>query len=108
MTQTEEFLTDDYKGWDPLDETRNVVLASDALLQELPDGEAVILHMGSEVYYSLDGVALDMWKAIGEADSLAEAREHLASLYEVNAETLANDIRELVVDLESRGLVQII
>ncbi len=90
-----------------MDENRKVVLAPDALLQELSDGEAVILHLGSEVYYSLNGVALDMWKAIGETDSLADAHQYLASRYEVDGEKLANDIHELVDDLASRGLVQV-
>ncbi len=95
-------------GETSIDESKNIVLASDALLQELSDGEAVILHMGSEVYYALDGIALSMWKAIGDAGSLGEAREQLSAMYEVDAQTLARDLDDLVRELEERGLVEIV
>ncbi len=91
-----------------MDETRRVELAPDALVQELADGEAVILHLGTEVYYSLDPVALAMWKAVGGADSIAAAREQLAGQFDVDDETLRQDLHELLSDLHQKGLIRVV
>jgi len=71
------------------------------------ENEGVLLNLETGEYYGLDPVALDMWKALGESGSVEEARAILLDKYEVDAETLDNDIRELVAQLVAKKLIHV-
>ena len=76
------------------------------LLQELPDGEAVILHVESGVYLGLDPVGLDIWNTINGADSVETAFQSLLDRYEVEPDRLRNDIKSLAQELIDNGLLE--
>ena len=81
------------------------VLAEDVTFREL-DGEAVLLHMGIGVYFGLDPVGTRMWQLIAEHGQLAAVHERLLAEYEIDSETVANDLLDLVLRLTSRGLLK--
>jgi hypothetical protein len=55
-------------------------------------GEAVVLHLETEAYYSVDEVGTEIWKGILEDLPLAEIRDRLTKLFEVSAERCESDL----------------
>lgn len=76
------------------------------LLQELPDGEAVILHVDSGVYLGLNSVGLDIWNTVNASESVKEAFESLLGRYDVDRQRLLGDVESLVQDMLSHGLLE--
>ena len=72
------------------------------------EGEVVILNFADEVYYGLDGVGARVWELLGEPRTLAELRDAVTAEYEVDAATVEADLRELLEDLATRRLVEVL
>jgi hypothetical protein len=77
---------------------------ADVLFQEL-DGEAVLLHLGSGVYYSLDRVGTRIWNLAVAGNSPEAVSEQLLREYEVSAEQAARDVAELLAELQRHDLL---
>jgi hypothetical protein len=67
--------------------------------------ELVVLDLAAGAYFSLDDVGAEVWDGIVSGRSLAEITAALREVYDVDAEQLARDVRELVGQLVARGLV---
>jgi coenzyme PQQ synthesis protein D (PqqD) len=76
------------------------------LVQEL-EGEAVLLNLEGERYYSLDDVGTRMWNVLTTAPSIGAAHGALLDEYQVDSERLEQDLLELVERLASDGLVEL-
>jgi hypothetical protein len=76
------------------------------LLQELPDGEAVILHVDTGTYLGLNSVGFDIWNTINASESVQAAFESLLARYEVDAVQLLNDVETLVQEMLANGLLE--
>ena len=79
----------------------------EVLVQELPDGDAVLLHMETEVYFSLDQVGTRMWNALAETGDVELAAAELVEVYEVDDERLRSDLNDLVDRLTEQGLLEV-
>ena len=86
--------------------TTRVTVPDHVLLQEL-EGEAVILSIQSDGYYSLDDVGTRMWNVVTTAPSIAAARDALLEEYDVDATRLEKELIDLVERLAAEGLVQL-
>ena len=78
----------------------------DVLVQELPDGDSIFLHLGSESYFGLDAVGSTMYRRLVEAGSAADAYERLLGEFDVAPERLRSDLERLVSDLLQRGILR--
>jgi hypothetical protein len=67
--------------------------------------ETVLLDFEAGVYYGLDPVGTRMWELLAEGQSLDDVATGLTAEYEIDRETLARDLRTLVGELASHGLV---
>ena len=76
------------------------------LFQEL-QGEAVLLHLDSGMYFGLDPVGTRMWQLIAEQERLAEVASSIMAEFEVSEDQCAADLLALVAKLEQQGLVTI-
>ena len=76
------------------------------LFQEL-QGEAVLLHLDSGMYFGLDPVGTRMWQLIAEQERLAEVASSIMAEFEVSEYQCAADLLALVAKLEKQGLVTI-
>lgn len=85
---------------------RRVEIAPGVVYREV-GGEAVLLDLDSQRYFTLDVVGTRMWALLAEHGSLDEARHRLLAEYEVDAATLARDLDELVERLAAEGLVRV-
>ncbi len=79
----------------------------DVLVQVLPEGEAVLLHMGSEVYFGLDPIGARMWEALADTGDIEATASQLANEFEVEEDRLLSDLRQLVAELTDAQLLEI-
>jgi hypothetical protein len=67
--------------------------------------EVVAIHLGSGRYYSLPGVAGDMFLLLVGAPTVAELAEALAAKYDAPAQAIADDLRGFVRQLLDESLI---
>ena len=84
-----------------------VVPSPDVVHREL-DGEAVLLNLGTGMYFGLDEVGTRVWSCLSESTDLAAIHRTLLDEYEVAADRLEADLIELVGALAERGLVHVV
>jgi hypothetical protein len=88
----------------PLDAA--AVATPDQLSTRLGD-EVVILGLQDSAYYGLADVGARIWELLQTPRTLSDIIQVLVAEYEVTAERAAEDLRLLLGQLESRGLVAI-
>lgn len=69
------------------------------------EGETVVLGSESGHYFSLEGVGRDAWQLLREPRSFSDLRSLLLERYDVSAEVLEADLRDLLSSLLASGLV---
>lgn len=85
---------------------RRVEIAPGVVFREV-GGEAVLLDLASQRYFTLDAIGTRMWALLAEHGSPEEARRRLLAEYEVAEEELARDLDELIERLAAEGLVRV-
>ena len=81
-----------------------VRVPDDVLISELQE-ESVILNLASERYYGLDDVGTRFLSVLNNSDSIEAAYEVLRQEYEVDAQSLQQDLIDLVEDLVKQGIL---
>lgn len=77
------------------------------LIEAEVDGEIVGLHVENGVCYGFNPTATRVWQLIEQPKSLAEICEALTDEFEVDAATCETEVRALLADLESDGIVKL-
>lgn len=80
--------------------------AAQVVSQELA-GEAVLLHLGQERYYSLNEVGARIWALIGDGHSVAAIVERLTAEFDAEDATIAADALALAEELLAAGLIEL-
>ena len=75
------------------------------VVSRILDGEAVLLHLGSGLYFGANEVASRAWERIVEGASFGEVLATLVDEFEVSEETARADLEEFVHALEAQRLV---
>jgi hypothetical protein len=91
----------------PLELTTKVQANHDVLGAEL-GGEVSLLNLQSGTYFTLNAVGASVWRQIQQAKSLEEIKQRLLQEYEVDTRRCESDLRRLVMELQSSGLVELI
>lgn len=68
--------------------------------------ELVLLHLGSETYFSLDPVGARMWDLLGEGLAPHAMCAAIVAEFEVELPRVVEDARGLLADLLAHGLVE--
>ncbi len=68
-------------------------------------GEAVLLNLRDKNYYRLNETAAFIWQAIEAGESREAIVELVTNHFEVDATTATLEIDNLLVQLQSRGLI---
>ncbi len=84
-----------------------VVVAKDQVSCDL-SGEAAILNLKSGVYFGLNTVGASIWKLIQEPRTVREIREAILEEYDVEPNRCEHDVLELLKELSTHGLIEII
>lgn len=85
----------------------STVVSTERSLSTTIDGETVILHRDVGKYYGLNEVGTFVWELIQEPRSVDELCQEVTEEYDVEPERCRNDIKELLVDLAEKNLVQL-
>ncbi|MCP5060200.1 MAG: PqqD family protein [bacterium] len=78
----------------------------DVVFTELEDDEAVLLHLGTQTYFSLNRTGVCIWRAMGRGLELGQIASEIESLFEVDVETARDSVLELASQLASENLVE--
>jgi coenzyme PQQ synthesis protein D (PqqD) len=82
----------------------SIQVSEDVVFRGL-DGEAVLLNLASGIYFGLNGTGTRIWNLIKQHGSLQTVFELMAQGYETPADTLGEDILQLVERLRDNNLV---
>ena len=92
----------------------SAALPADALAVAVPGqlstrlgDDVVILGLRDSVYYGLSGSGARLWELLQSPRRLTELVETLVAEYEVDRGVAAQDVNQLLTDLQARGLVAI-
>jgi hypothetical protein len=88
----------------PVSFDRRVVASPDVLYRTVGD-EAVILHLGTELYLGLDPIGARIWTVLHDSPSIGAAFDLLRREYDVEPEVLRRDLMELIDELLAQSLV---
>ena len=91
--------------WNPSDHDR-VVATGEAVACEFGAGLA-LLHLKSNVYYSLNSVGAFIWEQIQEPRSVLDIRGAVLARYNVDAERCKADVEGLLKGLTEAGLARL-
>jgi len=86
--------------------TERLILPEDVLVSNV-EGESVLLNLNSERYFGLDDVGTRMLSVLTTSNSIQSAYEILLEEYEVENETLRDDLAELIDRLVDQGLLEV-
>ena len=81
-----------------------VQIQDGVLFQEL-QGEAVLLNLKTGVYLGLNQIGTRIWQLLQEDGALSRVLEVMLQEYDVTQETLAQDLLNLVGQMEKQGLL---
>lgn len=81
-----------------------VRIQDDVLFQEL-QGEAVLLNLQTGVYLGLNQLGTRIWQLLQEDGALSQVMEVILREYDVTQEKCAQDLLDLVRQMEKQGLL---
>jgi hypothetical protein len=79
-------------------------LSPDVVFRDL-EGEAVILDLASGRYFGLNAVGTRIWTLLDQGTSIEEIVRTVAEEYDADADEIDRDVKALIEDLSSRGLI---
>ncbi len=79
---------------------------TDVVSREL-EGETVLLHLDTAVYFGLNGTGTRLWQLIAEHGRLGPACDVMAAEFEANRAEIERDALALARDLVTNGLLLI-
>lgn len=83
------------------------VFIPDPVIFETLDGEALLLHTETGVYFSLNETGVRIWELILEHCRLGLVKDLLIEEYQVSRDVVERDISALLKDLEVHGLIEV-
>lgn len=80
---------------------------SRCLFTELADGTAVLLHLDTKFYYTLNPTGVAVWKQLAGARTPVDGIvEHIVAEFEVEADAARADVLQMLANLLDEGLIE--
>jgi hypothetical protein len=89
-----------------MDTLQQRAIVPEAVITRELDGETILLNLDTGIYFGLDKVGTDIWRAIVAAATLDDALAQVQAEYDVEPGTLRTDFLRLVDELLAKGLLQ--
>ena len=83
---------------------KSINVSPNVLVQTIDD-EVIILNTKTEKYFGLDAVAKDMWNLLEKHKNTKGVIEEMLRTYEVDEQTLSQDLDDLIKKLSQAGLI---
>jgi hypothetical protein len=87
-------------------DSATVVARADLLSSEFGE-ELILLNLRDGIYYGLDQVGTRIWELIKRPVTVSRIRDTIVSEYEVDPARCERDLRELLADLQRKGLIEV-
>jgi hypothetical protein len=78
---------------------------SDQLIDRVVDSEALLIHLSSGDYFSLDSVGTCIWQSIDGSKTVQDLVDLVLEEYDVDRDQAVVDVLHLVEKLADEGLV---
>src|SRR5436853_5142518 len=78
------------------------------VLVRILDRESVLLNLETEQYFGLDETGTRMWQLVTTSPNIDAAYQELLAEYDVQPETLRENLTELLGHLVEHGLLQVL
>ncbi len=75
------------------------------VVYETIEGEAILIHLETGFYYSLDGTGSEIWDLVAAGCTLEEITTHLRQKYEAPPGAVEDAVATLIARLLEEGLV---
>ena len=85
-----------------------VTLMEDAVDTVLQNGDTVLLHLGTNQYYTLNETGSHIWRLLGKGLSLSEIGQSIESEFEVSPGQAERSVIDLANELVSEKLVSLV
>jgi len=72
------------------------------------EGEAVLLDLESGAYFGLNDVGTRFWELVSAGRTYGDVRDTILQEFDVDRETLENDLDQLVASLLRRNLMSVV
>ena len=79
----------------------------DVVFTDLDDGSAVVLHLQTKYYFSLNETGTFLWKLLEREEGASEKDliNELCEAFDVEEQKAKADIDEFLIDLNEQGLI---
>ncbi len=77
----------------------------DTIIERVVAGEALVIHLSSGDYYSLDSVGTRIWENIDGTRTVRDLTELIVEEYDVDGDQVVADVLRLVEQLADEGLL---
>jgi hypothetical protein len=84
----------------------SIRVSPDVLFQEV-QGEIVLLHLGNESYFGLNAIGARIWLWLSDGMSPREIQAKILQEYQVESESVTQDLLRLIDDLIRADLVTV-
>jgi hypothetical protein len=84
------------------------VLNPDVLCTALPNGDSVLLHLGTQTYYSLNETGTQIWQLAGQGLTLEAIGQAIEARYEVTPDLARQSVIELTASLAAERLLELL
>ena len=75
------------------------------IVHETIDGETILIHLGTGTYYSLDGVAAEVWALLASGLSDEETIASMQASYADEPTLVENTVGAFIAELVAEGLL---
>ncbi len=80
----------------------------DVVITELEDKEAVLLHLGTKMYFTLNETGLRIWQLMSCDLTLGEISTRLTEEFDVTPEKARECVQNLISELIAEKLVRVV
>jgi hypothetical protein len=88
-----------------MDQTTRLQHSADATYQVVAD-EAILIHLKTGVYYSLNEVGTAFWEMLDGRRTVADCAAKIAAEYDAPLDVVTADLLEVAADLVKEGLAE--
>ncbi len=88
--------------------TYSKILPSSDVIVQILDNEAVLLHLKTEQYYTLDNTGLRIWQLLNEHAETEAVVADMQKEFDVNKATAKSDVERLINELDQEGLLDVV
>jgi hypothetical protein len=93
--------------WNMLTTLTKVSPDANVVFTEMENGESVLLHLGTNEYFSLNETGTLIWKGISDDCNLGEIGKELEKTFDVTNEQATQSVMRLVDELVAQKLVSV-